>query len=148
MENLTSNAPGSNKFATNIGLVTSDGPMGPNIMTAAWTHHISYEPALVMVNVEPEDATLKNILATKKFGVSLASDQQNILSSVSGRYSAKNIDKISLLKELGFEFYEGEKAKVPLVKDAALNIELELVKNEPMGDHVILVGKVLGSFVN
>ena len=148
MNDLASNAPGSNMFATNAGLVTSNGPHGPNVMTAAWTHQISYEPPLVMVNGEVGDATLENILATKEFGVNLASDSQNVLSSVSGKYSGKKVDKISLLKELGFEFYEGEKIKVPMVKGAALNVELRLIKQEPMGDHVILIGEVLKTSVN
>lgn len=36
------NDPRSNKFATTIGLITSDGPYGPNIMACEWTHHLSY----------------------------------------------------------------------------------------------------------
>lgn len=148
MENLDSNAPGSDMFVTNTGLITSDGPMGPNVMTAAWTHHISYNPPLIMVNVEPGDASLENILATKEFGVNLTSSEQNVLSSLSGQYSGKNVNKIALLRELGFEFYDGEKIKAPMVKGTALNIELKLKKHEPMGDHVILIGEVLVSSVN
>ena len=148
MENLASSAPGSNMFVTNTGLITSNGPMGPNVMTAAWTHHISYNPALIMVNAELGDATLENILATKEFGVNLASDQQNVLSSISGNNSGKNVNKITLLKELGFEFYDGEKIKAPMVKGAALNVELKLIRHEPMGDHIILIGEVLVSSVN
>ncbi|MSR71602.1 MAG: flavin reductase family protein [Candidatus Taylorbacteria bacterium] len=148
MENLASNAPGSKMFVTNTGLITSNGPMGPNVMTAAWTHHISYDPPLIMVNADADEATFDNILATKEFGVNLASDQQNVLSSISGKYSGKDINKIALLKELGFEFYDGEKIKAPMVKGAALNIELKLIKHEPMGDHIILIGEVLTSSVN
>src|SRR3989344_5651874 len=148
MENLASNAPGSQMFVTNTGLITSNGPMGPNVMTAAWTHHISYKPPLIMVNAELGDATLDNILATKEFGVNLTSDQQNVLSSISGKYSGKNVNKIALLKELGFEFYDGEKIKAPMVKGVALNVELKSIKHEPMGDHIILIGEVLISSIN
>jgi flavin reductase (DIM6/NTAB) family NADH-FMN oxidoreductase RutF len=35
------------QFVTNVGLITSDGPLGPNIMAAEWTHHISYSPSLI-----------------------------------------------------------------------------------------------------
>lgn len=148
MNNLASGALGSQMFVTNAGLITSNGPMGPNIMTAAWTHHVSYDPPFIMVNLEPEDATLKNILETKEFGVNIASDSQNVLSSISGRYSGKNVDKIAFLKELGFEFYEGNHMKVPMVKDAALNAELKLIKHEVMGDHVIVIGEVIDSRTN
>jgi hypothetical protein len=35
------NDPRSNKFVTIIGLITSRGSSGPNIMTYEWTHHLS-----------------------------------------------------------------------------------------------------------
>lgn len=145
MENLAYKGPGSNIFINNIGLITSNGPMGPNIMSAEWTHHISYEPPLIMLNIEPDDATVKNIIATKEFGINLASDEQNVLSSVSGKYSGKNVNKVALLKELGFEFYDGEKISVPMVKGAVLNAELKLIKHETMGDHIIFIGQVIKS---
>jgi flavin reductase (DIM6/NTAB) family NADH-FMN oxidoreductase RutF len=148
MQNLASNAPGSNMFATNAGLITSDGPHGPNIMTAAWTHQVSYEPPLIMVNGEVGDATLENILETQEFGINLASEVQNVVASVSGRYSGKKVNKISLLKDLGFEFYDGEMIQAPMLKGSALNAEMKLIKHENMGDHVILIGEVLKSSVD
>lgn len=39
------------QFITNIGLITSDGPAGLDIMAAEWTHHISYSPSLIAINV-------------------------------------------------------------------------------------------------
>ena len=39
------------QFLTNVGLITSDGPYGPNVMAAEWTHHISYSPGLIAVNI-------------------------------------------------------------------------------------------------
>lgn len=148
MNNLASNAPGSNMFVTNVGLITSNGPVGPNIMTAAWTHHVSYEPPYIMVNIEPDDASVQNIIATKVFGINLASEKQNVISSIAGRYSGKNVDKIALLTELGHEFYDGKQIQVPMVKDAALNVELKLIKYENMGDHIIFIGEVLESLVS
>lgn len=148
MNNLASNALGSNMFITNIGLITSNGPVGPNIMTAAWTHHVSYDPPYIMVNIEPDDATVQNILATKEFGINLASEKQNVIASISGRYSGRNVDKITMLKELGYEFYTGNKIRVPMVKGSALNAELKLIRHEEMGDHIIFIGEVLESSVD
>ena len=39
----------SNKFITNVGLITSDGPFGADVMACEWTHHISYSPGLIAV---------------------------------------------------------------------------------------------------
>lgn len=148
MNHLAYGAAGSEKFITNVGLITSNGSHGPNIMAASWTHHVSYEPALVLVCIEPDDATLENIIDTKVFGIGLASDQQNVLASIAGSYSGRTVDKVSLLKELGFEFHEGAKTKTPVVAGAALNMELKLVTHDSVGSHDILIGKVLASSVN
>ncbi len=43
--------PRSNKFATTIGLITSDGPNKQNIMASEWTHHLSYRPGLIAVSL-------------------------------------------------------------------------------------------------
>jgi len=61
----------SKKFATNVGLITSNGPHGHNVMAAEWTHHVSYSPGMIMVNVGFDKATEANIMKTKEFGVSL-----------------------------------------------------------------------------
>ena len=88
----------SNQFVTNVGLITSNGPYGHNIMAAEWTHQISYEPGLIAVCINPRDATHANIAKTKEFGVNLCVSDQNVMSSVAGGNSGKSVDKISALR--------------------------------------------------
>ena len=59
------------QFLTNVGLITTDGPHGPNVMAAEWTHHVSYSPSLIPINVCGNDATAENINQSKEFGVNL-----------------------------------------------------------------------------
>ncbi len=132
------------KFVSNIGLITSNGPHGQNIMAAEWTNHVSYKPSLMAVHLGFQKATVENIKESKEFGISIASQQQNVVSSVSGQSSAKNVDKIAVLKELGIaEFYDAKKINVLMVKDAAMNAECKLIKAIELGDHVMFVGEVL-----
>ena len=131
------------QFVTNVGLVTSNGPNGHDIMACEWTHHISYGPALIMVNIHAENATAENITATKEFGVSLAAENQNIASSVAGGNSGHEVNKIAALKELGFEFYKAKKIDVMMPKGAAMNAECKLVKQEQLGDHIMFVGEIV-----
>ena len=130
------------KFITNVGLITSDGPYGPNIISAEWTHHVSYKPGIIAVCIGFGKATLENIRRTKKFGVNIAATDQSAMASVAGDNSGKKIDKISALKELGFEFYAGKNG-LPMVKAAAMNAECKLMKEITLGDHVMLVGEVV-----
>ena len=59
------NDPKSDKFATTIGLITSDGPLGPNIMACEWTHHLSYDPGLIAISLGFTKATVENIRSLK-----------------------------------------------------------------------------------
>ncbi len=130
------------QFLTNVGLITTDGPHGPNVMAAEWTHHVSYSPSLIAINVRGNDATAENINQSKEFGVNLAAEDQNILSSLGGRYTGKELDKISLFKELGIVFYKAKSIKTLMIRGTAINAECKLVKREELGDHVMFIGEV------
>ncbi|MDO8538240.1 MAG: flavin reductase, partial [archaeon] len=82
-------------------------------------------------------------METKEFGVSIASIEQAVLSSVSGNYSARNFDKIKALEELGFKFFKAKKINALLVENASMNAECKLVNEIALGDHVMLVGEIL-----
>lgn len=133
----------SNQFITNVGLITSDGPFGPNVMACEWTHHISYHPGLIAVCIRPDDATHENIKQTKEFGVNLCATDQSVMSSVAGGYTGTNYDKVNALKELGFEFYKAKKIKPIMIKGAVVNIECILSKEITLGDHTTFVGEVV-----
>ena len=131
------------KFTSTLGLITSTGPWGPNIMCAEWSRHISYTPSMLMLNLKPSDATTDNILKSKEFGLNLAADTQASLCSAAGNSTGKEVDKISLLKELGGEFYTAKKINAPMLKGAAMNAECKLIKHENFGDHFAFIGEVL-----
>lgn len=136
------------KFVTNVGLITSDGPNGSNIMSAEWTHHISYSPGLIAVCLGRDRTTRENIIASKEFGVNLAAADQNAIASISGGSHGKDVNKIAALKELRFKFYKAKKIKALMVEGAALNVECKVVKVVELGDHTMFVGEVLEATAN
>ena len=131
------------QFVTNVGLITSNGPHGQNISADEWAHHVSYSPGMIAVCIHREDATHANIVKSKEFGVNLAAFDQNVLSSIAGGSSGKEIDKIRALKELGFKFFKGKKIKALMVEGAALSVECKLLKKIELGDHTMFVGEVV-----
>lgn len=133
------------QFLTNVGLITTNGPLGPDIMAAEWTHHISYSPSLISVNIRGHDATARNIETSKEFGVNIAAEDHNFICSIAGRYSGRNVDKISILKESGIaSFYDAKQIKAPMLQGAAMNAECKLIKQEDqLGDHIMFVGEVI-----
>lgn len=137
---------GSNEagaFVKNVGLVTTAGPNGPNIMACEWTYQLSYEPAIVGVSVGPHKATYENIQVTKEFGVCLASTKQATLAHIAGNTSGKKTKKFDVLKELGFEFEPSLHIAPFMVKGAALHLECKLMNEIPIGDHTLFVGEVI-----
>ena len=131
------------KFVTNVGLITSNGPHGHNIMAAEWAFHVSYSPGLIAISLRPSRTTYANIMKTKEFGVNLAASDQNVVSSVAGGSSGRESDKIKVLEDLGVKFYKGKKTNVMMVKGASLNAECKLVKSLTVGDHKLLIGEVV-----
>jgi flavin reductase (DIM6/NTAB) family NADH-FMN oxidoreductase RutF len=132
------------QFITNVGLITSNGPAGLDIMSAEWTHHISYSPSLIAINVRGHDATAENIQSSREFGINLAAADQNVVCSVAGRYSGRETDKISLIKEAGLiVFYTAKSINVLMVQGAAMNAECKLLRQEELGDHIMFVGEVV-----
>ncbi len=133
----------SHKFVTNIGLITSNGPNGGNIMAAEWTRLVSYSPGLIAINLSPGEATLDNIQHTKHFGVNIAADDQFDIIVVAGRHTGWKVDKIGMLKDMEIEIYRGETIDVPMLKGTALNIEAKVVSELKVGDHIMFIGEVL-----
>lgn len=140
--------PRSNKFATTIGLITSNGPNKQYIMACEWTHHLSYRPGLISVSLGSTKATVENIMTSREFGVNLCATNQAILSSISGGYSGRYYDKINALKELGFEFYQANKINLLMVKESSLNVECKLFQEITFGDHIMLIGEVVEDIHN
>jgi len=130
------------QFVTNVGLITSNGPYGYDIMAAEWTHQVSYSPGLIAVCIG-KHVTKDNIKKTKEFGVNLAAFDQNVLASIAGSSSGKDVDKIAALREIGYKFFKAKKIDVFMVERAAMNAECKLFKTIKLGDHTMFVGEVI-----
>lgn len=128
-------------FATTVGLITTDGKWGPNVMAAEWTMHVSYEPMLVAIFVH-DSPTLWNIKDTGVFGVNIASDDQAALVNIAGGYSGTEIDKLAIPGT--FLTYRGALG-VPLIRGCALACECRVVSVQEVGDHVMVLGEAVSA---
>jgi flavin reductase (DIM6/NTAB) family NADH-FMN oxidoreductase RutF len=131
------------KFVANVGLITTDGPNGPNVMACEWTHHVSYEPGLILISVGADLTTAENIRATGEFGVSLAADGHSIAASVAGSFHGRDVNKVRALAELGLEFYDARHIKAPMISGAAMNAECRVVETKELGGQVLFLAEVV-----
>lgn len=138
------------KFYTNVGLITTRDKKGKdNILACEWTHVVSYTPWLIAVCIGKGKKSAQNILESKEFIVNLASEKQNEVSSIAGGSHGNEVDKIGVLKDLGYKFEKGEKVKTLRLIDSSLIAECKLVRVlEDLGSHDIFIGEVLASKVN
>lgn len=141
--NLTWGDKNLNTFVTNVGLITSNGPHGHNIMACEWTHMISYSPALIVLAIRKHKATYENIMQTKEFGVGIAAENQDVVSSVAGNYSGHEVDKIKVLKDLGIILYKAKHINSMMVQDTCMNAECKLIKTVDIGDHPLIIGEIM-----
>jgi len=128
-------------FVTGVSMITSTGSLGRNVMAAEWTMQISYEPLLIAVFVHDSTVTLKNIYETKEFGINVASDQQTSLVNIAGGYSRTEIDKLKVRRT--FRFLKSRHIKTPLIAGCIVNAECKLFAIRKLGDHIMVVGKVM-----
>ncbi len=129
-------------FATTVGLITTKGRSGQNIMAAEWTMHISYDPMLVAVFVH-ESPTYWNIKETRAFGVNIASDDQTDMVNIAGGYSGTEIAKLAIPGN--FKTYLAKHIDVPMIKGCALNAECRVTAIEKIGDHIMVVGEAVSA---
>lgn len=128
-------------FVTGVSMITSTGPLGHNAMAAEWTMQISYEPMLIAVFIHHDATTFKNIKKTKEFGVNVATDEQTSLVNIAGGYSRTEIDKLKVRNH--FKLLKFRYIKAPMIAGCIINAECKLVTMKKLGDHTMVVGKVI-----
>lgn len=135
--------PAREPFVTNVGLITSNGKHGHDIMAAEWTFQVSYDPGLIAVSIGAGKATHENIEETGYFGVCIASEEQTAISSIAGGSSGKKVNKIAALNDMGFTFSKAKNFDLLLVDESALILECKLTKQEVLGDHTMFIGEIV-----
>ena len=130
------------QFITNVGIITSRGITGDNIMAAEWTHQVSYSPGLIAVCIRKGNTSGELIKESKEFGVNITATDQAQLASVAGNSHGREVDKVAVLKELGHEFYDAKTINTVMVKGAVLNIECKVIDMLEPGSHTIFIGEV------
>lgn len=125
-------------------IVTAGDPDKPGQrggMTAAWVSRVSWDPPLLMVAMSPARYTLELIKERGEFvanivGRSLEKEAYGVFGSTSGR----NVDKF---ERSGAKVLKAKRIVAPVLADAVVAIECKLEKMVEVGDHVIVVGRVV-----
>ena len=118
-------------------IATYDEEGRPDAMNAAWGG-IDYDDQINLC-LSAGHKTVKNLLATKAFTVSMGTADQRVACDYVGIVSANNVtDKF---EKAGFHAVKSEFVNAPLIAELPMAVECELVSYDPEMCH--LVGKIV-----
>lgn len=119
------------KFATGITVVTTNTHDETVGMTVNAFMSISLDPKLIAISIDKK-ASMYNILQeTKKFGISVLSEDQKDLSMIFARQKEEN-------KEINYDYVDG----LPVLKDSLVTLACEVQSSVVAGDHRIFIAEV------
>ena len=109
--------------------------------TAAWVTQVSFDPLLLVLSVNPENASYEILRAGGVFTVNVLEHGQLELARLFGTTSSREHDKLA-----GVPWQAGGNG-APVLDDALAYFECMVENSHPAGDHELVVGRVLGGLV-
>ena len=109
--------------------------------TAAWVTQVSFDPLLLVLSVNPENASYEILRAGGVFTVNVLEHGQLELARLFGTTSSREHDKLA-----GVPWQAGGNG-APVLDDALAYFECMVENSHPAGDHELVVARVLGGLV-
>jgi flavin reductase (DIM6/NTAB) family NADH-FMN oxidoreductase RutF len=107
-----------------------------NAFTAAWVMQVSFDPLLLALSINPQHSSYGLLKQSGAFSVNVLKKRQTEMAAHFGRPA--HADKLAAT-----EWTPG-RADTPLLRDALAWFECEVVGEHPAGDHILVLGKVIG----
>ena len=119
-------------WASGVTIVTTHGSGAPYGLTVSAFTSVSLDPLLILVCLDNRLSGLNHFKESKKFGVSILSQEQQDVSTLFARKAA----------DRPADLYFAGKTGVPLLRGSLAFLECETVTTYPGGDHTIFLGQV------
>jgi flavin reductase (DIM6/NTAB) family NADH-FMN oxidoreductase RutF len=126
-----------------------------NGMMADWVTQLSFQPRLIGISFENNSTTLRFIKESGAFTVNLlgAGDrdlaakfcQPRDASKIQGR--SEEMQQVVYKKFEGIDFWDGDETGCPVLSEAMMWLECELHDTIAVGDHTLVVGRVIDGAV-
>lgn len=123
-----------------VALITVSHNGEENIMAAGWHSYISYEPPIYGVAIGRERYTYQLVKAAGRFAINFLPFEKSEFIQQAGVFTGSNVDKFEKGK-LGFS--KGTVTNSPILNDAYIAYECEVIDCNTYGDHDWFVGKIV-----
>lgn len=123
-----------------VVITTKNSKDGANATPVDFCSPVSFNPPIVMVSLNPQIRTHKNIQETGEFVINILSREyvDQML-----RCAAKYPEGVNKLQLVGLKQYSSEIVNPPRIKEAKIWFECKLLEEKRVGDHFAVFGEVL-----
>jgi flavin reductase (DIM6/NTAB) family NADH-FMN oxidoreductase RutF len=105
--------------------------------TAAWIMQASFNPLLLAISINPDNASYELLHASGCFTVNVLKQSQLELARHFGTTSGRNLDKLARVRTLS------GRAGTPILQESLAYFECDLEGRTRAGDHELVLGRVV-----
>lgn len=130
------------QFASGITVITFTDEKQMGGLTVTGFSSLSLEPPLVLITINKNTPSHDKILSSGGFAVNILGNDQE---EISNQFASSKTDKHNLIQNFGYSIQE---TNSPILKNCLTNLDCRVESEFSGGDHSIVVGKVVWSFVD
>ena len=123
-----------------VALVTVSHNGEENVMSAGWHSYISYEPPIYGVAIGRERHTYELMKEAGKFAINFLPFEKADFIQQAGVFSGSEVNKFEVGK---MAYFKGAATNAPILKDAYVAYECEVIDRNTYGDHDWFVGNIV-----
>jgi len=116
----------------------------PNFFTVSWIGITSANPPTMSIAIRDIRYSLDGIIQNMTFSVNIPSVDMVKETDYCGSVSGFRYDKI---KKCDFKIFHGNLNNAPLIEQCPINIECEVLQIVEIGDHSVIIGKIIESYI-
>jgi flavin reductase (DIM6/NTAB) family NADH-FMN oxidoreductase RutF len=117
----------------------------PNFFEVGAGGLVSTDPPMVALPIRHQRYTLKSILENRTFSVNIPPVELVKESDYCGMVSGKKTDKV---KDCNFHIFYGSLTTAPMIEECPINMECSLMHILGSNSHLIVVGRVDGTYLS
>ena len=108
-----------------------------NAFTAAWVMQVSFDPLLLALSINPHHSSYGLLREGRAFSINVLKKSQLELAAHYGQPASAD-------KKLTLTEWTTDRIGLPLLREALAWFECQVLCEYPAGDHVLVLGKVIG----
>ena len=128
-----------------VVLVTSKHNGIENVLAVSWIGIASSHPEYITISIKPTRYSYSLILSSGVFTVNIPNSDLLKSADYCGTFSGRNTNKFA---DCGFTCINGKCIDVPMIDECPINIECIVHQTLDLGSHTLIVGKVVGKYID